>query len=224
MSKLNRFLEGVRIVDLSRHLPGPLATLLMADMGAEIVKIEPPGGEEMVKLGPKGPDGRSLYYLAVNAGKATTQIDLREDAGRERLLSYVAEADVVIESFRAGVMERLGVGYETLRARKPDLIYCAMSGFGQQGPYAQRAGHDMNYLALNGVLSLGEGRSRPIRHRPIAAPPCSRRFPFWVRCATATGRERGAISISRWPIRPCPLRPSISRRLPDRQFPAAAAA
>ncbi|MEX2408701.1 MAG: CoA transferase, partial [Rhodovibrionaceae bacterium] len=128
MSKLNRFLEGVRIMDLSRHLPGPLATLLLADMGAEIVKIEPPGGEEMRSIGPKGPDGRSLYYHAVNAGKATTEIDLKSEAGRARLLDLAAGADVVIESFRVGVMESLGVGYAVMKARKPDLIYCAMSG------------------------------------------------------------------------------------------------
>ncbi|MEX0923501.1 MAG: CoA transferase [Rhodovibrionaceae bacterium] len=161
MSKLNRFLEGVRIMDLSRHLPGPLATLLLADMGAEIVKIEPPGGEEMRSIGPKGPDGRSLYYHAVNAGKATTEIDLKSEAGRARLLDLAAGADVVIESFRVGVMERLGVGYAVMKARKPDLIYCAMSGFGQEGPYAQRAGHDMNYLALTGMLSLAAGSSPP---------------------------------------------------------------
>lgn len=161
MSKLNRFLDGVRIVDLSRHLPGPLATLLLADMGAEILKIEPPGGEEMRSIGPKGPDGRSLYYHAVNAGKTTTEIDLKSEDGRARLLDLAAGADVVIESFRVGVMERLGVGYDVMKARKPDLIYCAMSGFGQQGPNALRAGHDMNYLALSGVLSLAAGSNPP---------------------------------------------------------------
>ena len=161
MSKLNRFLEGVRIVDLSRHLPGPLATLLLADMGAEIVKIEPPGGEEMRQIGPPGPDGHSLYYHAVNAGKTTTEIDLRSAEGRERLLSLVESADVLVESFRAGVMERLGVGHDVLKARKPDLITCALRGYGQGGPRAQEAGHDMNYLALNGMLSLMAGEQPP---------------------------------------------------------------
>jgi crotonobetainyl-CoA:carnitine CoA-transferase CaiB-like acyl-CoA transferase len=161
LSKLNRFLEGVKVVDLSRHLPGPLATLLMADMGAEVLKIEPPGGEELRFIGPKGEDGLSLYYLAVNAGKTAAELDLRSEKGRERLLAYVDEADVLVESFRPGVMQRLGVGYETLKARKPDLIYCGMSGFGQSGPHALRAGHDMNYLALNGVLSLAAGSAPP---------------------------------------------------------------
>ena len=161
MSKLNRFLEGVRIVDLSRHLPGPLATLLLADMGAEIIKVEPPGGEELRSIGPPGPDGRSLYYHAVNAGKAATEIDLRSEAGRERLLGLVDQADVVVESFRAGVMERLGVGYEVLKTRKPDLIYCALRGYGEGGPRAADAGHDMNYLALNGMLSLMAGDAPP---------------------------------------------------------------
>ena len=109
MSKLNRFLEGVTVLDLSRHLPGPLATLLMADMGAEVLKVEPPGGEELRSIGPKGEDGLSLYYHAVNAGKTTVELDLRSEEGRERLLSYVETADILVESFRPGVMERLGV-------------------------------------------------------------------------------------------------------------------
>lgn len=154
-------LAGIRVLDLTQIYQGPYATFMMAMGGAEVIKIEPPGGEELRFIGPKGSDGLSLYYRAINAGKAMTELDLRSEEGRGRLLSYVETADVLVESFRPGVMQRLGVGIETLKAAKPDLIVCAMSGFGQNGPFVRRAGHDMNYLALNGVLSLAAGSAPP---------------------------------------------------------------
>jgi len=152
-SRLQGFLAGTRVLDLSRHLPGPLATLLLADMGADVTKVESPSGDEMRSIGPVGPNGRSLFFDAINAGKHSVRLDLKTDAGKAELKELAARADVLVESFRPGVMARLGFGADTLRAANPGLIYLAMSGFGQDGPLRDLAGHDANYLALNGILS-----------------------------------------------------------------------
>src|SRR5271166_5950223 len=124
MSRLNQFLAGVRVLDLTRHIPGPLATLLMADMGAEILKIEPPGGDEMRTLGPKDSDGRSIYYESLNAGKSTRRMDLKDPTRRAEFLDLVKGHDVLVESFRPCVMARLGFGYATLKEINPGLVYC----------------------------------------------------------------------------------------------------
>lgn len=167
--KLGEFLGGLKVLDLSRHLPGPLATLLMVDMGASVLKVEPPQGDEMRGIGPKGPSGHSVYFEAVNAGKATLKIDLRSAAGKARLLELAREADILLESFRPGTMERMGVGPEVLRARNPGLIYCALSGFGMSGPRRDQAGHDNNYLALAGVLAGTGLADRPVFFDPPMA-------------------------------------------------------
>ncbi len=168
MSRLNAFLSGVRVLDLSRHLPGPLATLLLADMGAEVLKIEPPGGDEMRTIGPQGPCGRSIYYDAVNAGKSVCRLDLNHPGQRNQLLALVRDADVLIESFRPGVMERLGVGYAALARENSRLIYCGLSGFGRDGPLAGVAGHDANYLSLTGMLDHN-GKDQPMFFDPPVA-------------------------------------------------------
>ena len=168
MSRLNGFLQGVRILDLSRHLPGPLATLFLGDMGAEILKIEPPGGDEMRTMGPIGPEGRSVYFDAVNAGKSTRRLDFRRADDRLAFLDLVNTADVVVESFRPGVMSRLEVGYETLKAVNPRLIYCSLNGFGAEGPLSQRAAHDVNYLSLAGTLFHNDGGDTPFFDPPVA--------------------------------------------------------
>jgi len=163
VSRLGAFIAGVRVLDVSRHLPGPLATLLLADMGALVTKVEPPRGDEMRSIGP-GQDGVSHAFRAVNAGKATRRLDLKSDAGRAAFLALARETDVLVESFRPGTMERLGLGPATLRAANPGLIYCALSGFGSTGPRRQQAGHDLTYLALTGVLdAMGPPR--------VAYPP-----------------------------------------------------
>src|SRR5205085_4969749 len=108
-SRLHRFLAGTRVLDLSRHLPGPLATLLLADMGADVTKIESPAGDEMRSIGPIGPNGRSLFFDTISAGKRSIRLDLKTEAGKAELRRLAATADVLIESFRPGVMERLGV-------------------------------------------------------------------------------------------------------------------
>lgn len=168
-SRLNGFLAGTRVLDLSRHLPGPLATLLMSDMGAEVVKIESPAGDEMRSIGPAGANGRSLFFDAVNAGKQLRRIDLKTAAGKQELLEFARSADVLVESFRPGVMARLGVGADILRAANPGLIVVSMSGYGQTGPMRDAAGHDANYLALDGTLSAsGSARHPGYLHPPMA--------------------------------------------------------
>jgi len=142
----NPLLEGVRVLDLTRLLPGPHATQLLAQLGAEVIKIEDPqGGDYARSLSP-------ALFDQVNRGKASITLDLRQAEDVEAFKGLVAEADVVIESFRPGVMERLGCGYDTLAAINPKLVYAALTGYGQTGPLADAAGHDLNYLSLAGVL------------------------------------------------------------------------
>lgn len=149
-----RPLEGLTVLDLSRLLPGPFATLLLADLGATIVKIEPPRGGDYARWFPPSAGGTSGLFAALNRNKQGLVLNLKAPDGPALLKRLVADADILIESFRPGVMDRLGVGYEALRAVNPRLIYCAISGFGQTGPLAQRAGHDLGYLALSGLLGV----------------------------------------------------------------------
>lgn len=141
----NSLLAGVRVLDLSRLLPGPFCTLYLAQLGAEVIKIEEPNGGDYAR-------GMPEMFSLVNRGKKSIALDLRLEADREQFFALVETADVVIESFRPGVMDKLGCGYETLRKRNPRLVFAALTGYGQTGPYAEWAGHDMNYLALSGVL------------------------------------------------------------------------
>jgi len=178
---MGEFLQGLRVLDLSRHLPGPLASLLLVDLGASVLKIEPPHGDEMRGIGPIGPKGVSIYFETISAGKATLRIDLRTEAGKARFLELADQADMLLESFRPGTMDRLGVGPEILRKRNPGLIYCALSGFGYSGPRRDQAGHDNNYLSLNGVLA-GSG----LEDLPI---------PFYPPVADVTGGMMAAIAM-----------------------------
>jgi crotonobetainyl-CoA:carnitine CoA-transferase CaiB-like acyl-CoA transferase len=152
-------LSDIRVLDLSRLLPGGFCSLLLADFGADVLKVEDTGMGDYIRWSPPYHEGaddsaKSALFLALNRGKRSIRLNLKEDAGREVLLRLVREHDVLLESFRPGVMERLGVGYERLREENPRLVYCAISGYGQDGPYTQRSGHDMNYLGLNGLLGL----------------------------------------------------------------------
>jgi alpha-methylacyl-CoA racemase len=162
-------LAGLRVLDLSRLLPGGFCSLLMADFGADVIKVEDTGMGDYVRYSPPLYDGAdptaaSALFLALNRGKRSIRIDLKQEAGREVLLRLVRDADVLLESFRPAVMDRLGVGYERLREENPRLVYCAITGYGQDGPYAARAGHDMNYLALTGLLGLtGEPDGPPVQ-------------------------------------------------------------
>jgi alpha-methylacyl-CoA racemase len=142
-------LGGLRILDLTRLLPGPFCTQLLGDLGADVIKIEDPRGGDPAR------QGRSAaIFELVNRNKRSVTLNLRTDAGRELLLQLVDGADVLVESFRPGVMERLGVGYSQLAVRSPRLIYASLSGFGQSGPWRDRAAHDLNYVALAGLLGF----------------------------------------------------------------------
>jgi alpha-methylacyl-CoA racemase len=162
-------LAGIRVLDLSRLLPGGFCSLLLADFGADVLKVEDTGMGDYVRWSPPRYEGAhesagSALFLALNRGKRSIRLNLKEAAGRDVLLRLVRDADVLLESFRPGVMERLGVGYGRLRAENPGLVYCAITGYGQDGPYTARSGHDMNYLALNGLLGLtGEAGGPPVQ-------------------------------------------------------------
>jgi alpha-methylacyl-CoA racemase len=147
-------LSGVLVLDFSTLLPGPLATLLLAEAGAEVIKIERPGrGDEMRSYVPKfGAD--SVNFALLNRGKRSVAIDLKAPGAIDRLTPLIERADVVVEQFRPGVMDRLGLGYEALRKVNPRIIYCAITGYGQHGPRADVAAHDLNYVAETGMLGL----------------------------------------------------------------------
>jgi alpha-methylacyl-CoA racemase len=147
-------LNGITVIDFSTLLPGPLASLVLAEAGAEVIKIERPGGEAMRSFGT--PFGQtSVEFVLLNRGKRSVELDLKSDGARQRLSPLIARADVLIEQFRPGVMDRLGLGYDTLKESNPKLIYCALTGYGQSGPKSGAAGHDLNYLADTGLLRLG---------------------------------------------------------------------
>jgi alpha-methylacyl-CoA racemase len=153
----NRPLAGIRVLDLTRLLPGPVATMHLADMGAEVVKIEEPGAGDYARtMGPVRKDV-SQFFVAVNRGKQLLRLDLKNAAQREQLLAMVEQADVLVESFRPGVMARLGLGWEVLKGRNPKLVMCAISGYGQDGPFAHLAGHDINYIGYAGMLAQNAG-------------------------------------------------------------------
>jgi alpha-methylacyl-CoA racemase len=165
-------LSDVRVLDLSRLLPGGFCSQLLADLGADVVKVEDTGMGDYVRWAPPyyGEDERqslgtrSALFLSLNRNKRSIRLDLKSDGGREALLRLVRDFDVLLESYRPGVLDRLGVGYESTRQENPALVYCAITGYGQTGPNVQRAGHDMNYLGLIGLLGLtGEPDGRPIQ-------------------------------------------------------------
>ena len=157
MSRLGQFARGVRVLDLSAFLPGPFASLMLADMGAEVLKIEPPTGDAMLQLGPRDATGTPVFHAAVNAGKTVRRMNLKQPAVRDEFLRLVGEYDVLIEGFRPGVMQRLGLDYQVLRAINPGLIMCSLSGYGAAGSKAQEAGHDSNYLANSGMMHRNDG-------------------------------------------------------------------
>ncbi|HWX74877.1 MAG TPA: CoA transferase [Solirubrobacteraceae bacterium] len=162
-------LEGVRVLDLSRLLPGGFCSLLLADYGADVLKVEDTGMGDYIRWSPPYYEGahesaRSALFLALNRNKRSIRLDLKHERGREVLLRLVGEADVVLESFRPGVLDRLGVGYERMREVNPRIVFCAISGYGQDSPKREASGHDMNYLGLIGLLGLtGDPDGPPVQ-------------------------------------------------------------
>jgi alpha-methylacyl-CoA racemase len=161
-------LAGLKVLDLSRLLPGGFCSVLLADFGADVIKVEDTGAGDYVRWAPPHYEGAdrsagSALFLSLNRGKRSIRIDLKSPAGKDVLLTLVRTADVLLESFRPGVMDRLGVGYERLREENSGLVYCAITGYGQDGPNRDRPGHDINYLGLNGILGLtGEADGPPV--------------------------------------------------------------
>lgn len=173
-SALGSALRGVKVLDLSRLLPGPFASLALADLGAQVDKVEELGGDYLRHMppllegrpvagaSPASDGGMSAMFAALNRGKRSIALDLKKPRGRDALLALASQYDVLLEQFRPGVLDRLGLSHATLRAKNPRLVVCALTGYGQTGPLAQRAGHDINYLARAGILG---------QQGPSGAPP-----------------------------------------------------
>ncbi len=158
-------LDGILVLDFSTLLPGPMATLMLAEAGAEVIKIERPGGEEMRRYEPKW-GKESINFAMLNRGKKSFVLDLKKEADRARLRPLLERADVIVEQFRPGVMQRLGLDPETVRKINPGIVYCSITGFGQSGPKRDIAAHDLNYIGETGVLSLSMGPN----DRPVVPP------------------------------------------------------
>ncbi len=156
-------LEGIRILDLSRLLPGPLCTQLLADLGAEVIKIEDHAGGDYSRWFPPKQKVHSVHFLTVNRNKKSIRLDLRAEKGKEIFKQLCKTADVVLETFRPGAMDRLGLGYEDIKKVNPEIIYCSLTGFGQDSPYKNVPGHDINYISVTGIQSTtGSKEGKPI--------------------------------------------------------------
>jgi alpha-methylacyl-CoA racemase len=149
-------LSGLFVLDFSTLLPGPLASLMLAEAGAEVLKIEKPGGED-ARLFPPTVDGESAPFALLNRGKKSLVLDLKSEGDRAKLKPLIERADILMEQFRPGVMARLGLGYDAVRALNPGIVYCSISGYGQSGPRVDEAGHDINYIGNTGLLDLQPG-------------------------------------------------------------------
>ncbi len=160
-------LAGIRVLDLTRLLPGPFCSLLLADMGADVIRVEQPGAGDAMRRYPPLRDGQSVAFNAVNRNKRSITLNLKAPGGRELFLSLAERADCVMEGNRPQVMNRLGLGWSVLRERNPRLVLCSVSGYGQDGPWVERAGHDLNYLATNGILSLSAPRGGAPHPPPV---------------------------------------------------------
>lgn len=157
------------MVDLGQYLPGPFATRMLADMGADVVKVEPPGGDPGRHFDADGKPGKSPFYPLINGGKRIINLDLKATEGAAAFLRLIDCADVLLESLRPGVLDRLGLGYPALKARNRGLIHCALSGYGQTGPWRLVADHDIGYVAMTGMLSASGSREMPtIPYPPMA--------------------------------------------------------
>ncbi|HET8675946.1 MAG TPA: CaiB/BaiF CoA-transferase family protein [Blastocatellia bacterium] len=160
---MRQALENVRVLDLSRMLPGPFASMMLGDLGAEVIKVEEPRTGDPTRWSPPMIAGQSAAFLQVNRNKKSIAIDLKREEGREIFLKLAERADVVLDQFRPGVVDRLGIGYAAVSRINPRIVYCSLTGFGQDGPHRDRSGHDLNYLALSGVLGLTtDERGKPV--------------------------------------------------------------
>ena len=155
-------LKGIRVIDFSQYLPGPNTTLRLADMGAEIIKVESPSGDP-ARFPPEKDGGDRYVFRAQNRDKKSVILNLKDPTQQQKAMDLIKEADVVIESFRPGVTKRLGISYEEIIKEKPDIVYCSLSGYGQEGEMSHLGSHDINYMALSGVLSqFKDDNGRPV--------------------------------------------------------------
>ena len=158
-------LRDLKILDFSTLLPGPIGTMILADLGADVLKVEAPYRLDLIRYNPPFDEGESTLYHALNRSKRSIAIDLKQPEGIEIVKKLIGEYDILLEQFRPGVMDRFGLGYQDLKQVNPRLIYCSLSGFGQTGPYRERAGHDITYLSLSGLMSISHRRGqRPMPH------------------------------------------------------------
>ncbi|HEA47322.1 MAG TPA: CoA transferase [bacterium] len=155
-------LEGIRILDLSRILAGPYCSMLLADMGAEVIKVERPGkGDDTRAFGPPFIEGESAYFLSINRGKKSITVNFKKDKGREIIYQLIKKSDVLLENFRPGTLDKIGLGYETIEKINPQIIYTSISGFGQIGPERLKAGYDLTVQGMGGIMSLTGDPSGP---------------------------------------------------------------
>jgi succinate---hydroxymethylglutarate CoA-transferase len=157
-------LSGIRVIDFTRVVAGPYCTMMLGDLGAEVLKIESPQGDDTRKWGPPFVEDESAYFLAINRNKKSVCLDLRTEEGQEAARKLIMTADIVIENFRTGVMEQLGLSYDELHPRHPGLIYCSISGYGRTGPYKDRAGYDVIVSAMGGLMGItGTPGGQPVK-------------------------------------------------------------
>jgi crotonobetainyl-CoA:carnitine CoA-transferase CaiB-like acyl-CoA transferase len=158
-------LKNLKILDFTYLLPGPYGTMMLADLGADIIKVENPNNQDMLRMLPPIVNGISAVYAHINRGKKSLALDLKSPESKNIIYKLIKDYDIIIEQFRPGVMEKLGFGYNDLNKRNPSIIYCSITGYGQTGSYSQRAGHDINYMALSGVDSFsGKKTTGPSLH------------------------------------------------------------
>lgn len=154
-------LEGIRIIDFTQAMAGPIATMLLGDLGAEIIKIEPINGDQTRKWAPPYMNGMSSYFLSANRNKRSIAVDLKQAEGKSIVEKLLKSADVVIENFRPGTMEKMGLSYDETAKIKKDIIYCSLSGYGHTGPWKDLPGYDLTVLANSGLMSINGEEGRP---------------------------------------------------------------
>ena len=186
-------LQGVRVLDISRVLAGPHCTAMLADLGADVIKFEvPEEGDDARHLGPFL-DGESVYFGLINRGKRSVEIDFKNPAQRQRFYELVADADVLVENFRPGVTQRLGIDFDSLKQHNPRLIYASISGFGQQGPLSKRPAYDIVAQAMSGLMSVtGFAATGPTRSGEAIGDLCAGVYAAWAISSALFARERHA--------------------------------
>jgi crotonobetainyl-CoA:carnitine CoA-transferase CaiB-like acyl-CoA transferase len=192
-----RPLQGLRVLDFSTLLPGPLASLMLAEAGAEVTKIERPGVGDDLRSYEPAIGGESVLFALLNRGKSSLALDLKNPADNARAKELAAQADIVVEQFRPGVMDRLGLGYQAVAAANPGVIYCSITGYGQTGPRADAAGHDLNFMAEMGLLSVvADGEGTPVLPHTLLADLGGGAHPAVINILLAL-RERDATGRGR---------------------------